>query len=231
MISAIARNARTTGWLLCVLAIASSASLIQGQVRQVIPIPYAFTVGSHQFPAGTYTVSLQDSLLVMQPSSGEQIRRLIITRLSGPNAFLQAGSLVFDNTRGNHILSEVWLPGENGALMYRIPKGHTRVVLSFSDLSRNGHASGKTAFELTCARCHGQEGNGNAKADRYFGMTIPRLNSAAVQSKSDAELRAIIEEGMEKMPPVEVENAGFRHRLPPQDVDAVIAYLRTLKKK
>jgi hypothetical protein len=31
------------------------------------------------------------------------------------------------------------------------------------------------------------------------------------------------------MPPVEIDESGFRHRLPPQDVDAVIAYVRTLK--
>jgi hypothetical protein len=50
-----------------------------------------------------------------------------------------------------------------------------------------------------------------------------------VQSKSDAELKEIINKGGSAMPPVEIDESGFRHRLPPQDVDAVIAFVRTLK--
>ena len=229
MMHTIARNVTSARLLICLLATAFAASVAQGQARERIEIPYPFTLGSQQLPAGTYTVSLNGGLLVMQSSTGEPLRSVIITRLSGPNSFLQAGSLVFDSTGGRNRLSEVWLPREDGALVYGIPKGHTRTVLSFSELDSSGHASGKTAYELTCARCHGEEGKGNGKADQYFGVTIPRLSSADVQSKSDAELRAIITAGTKNMPPVEVEESGFRHRLPPQDVDEVIAYLRTLK--
>jgi hypothetical protein len=42
-------------------------------------------------------------------------------------------------------------------------------------------------------------------------------------------LREQISQGSRLMPPVEIDESGFRHRLPPQDVDAVIAYVRTLK--
>jgi len=62
-----------------------------------------------------------------------------------------------------------------------------------------------------------------------MGVTIPHLNSAQIKSKSDAELKAIISSGTSDMPPVEIEESGFMHRLPAQDVDAVIAYVRTLK--
>jgi hypothetical protein len=51
-----------------------------------------------------------------------------------------------------------------------------------------------------------------------------------VQGKSDAELKELITKGSGAMPPVEIDESGFRHRLPAQDVDAVIAYVRTLKK-
>ena len=224
------RNARATRLLICLLASALTAPLVQAQRPERVDIPYPFTVASHRFPAGIYTVSFEGDLLVMRSNTGETINRLITSRLSGPNSFLQGGSLVFDNTGEDHILSEVWLPGGDGALVYDIPKGHVRAVLSFSELSPNGHASGKTAYDLTCARCHGQEGRGNVKADEYFGVTIPRLASSQVQSKSNAELRAIITSGTQTMPPVEVEESGFMHRLPSQDVDAVIAYLRTLKR-
>jgi mono/diheme cytochrome c family protein len=127
------------------------------------------------------------------------------------------------------LLSEVWLPGGSAALIYSVPKGHTRAFLALSDLPLTGQVSGKTAYNRTCVRCHGEEGKGDPNADRYMGVTIPRLNSAQVQSKSDAELKAIISSGTKNMPPVEIEQSGFLHRLPSQDVDAVIAYVRTLK--
>jgi mono/diheme cytochrome c family protein len=85
------------------------------------------------------------------------------------------------------------------------------------------------AYDQTCFRCHGAGGKGDKNADKFFNTTIPRLNSAEVQSKSDAELKEIINKGGSAMPPVEIDESGFRHRLPPQDVDAVIAFVRTLK--
>jgi len=231
MTRTIARFGTAAKLLTCLAAAAFASAPVLGQTHRAIEIPFPFSVpaGKTPLPAGSYTISQSWDILLLESSTGEKTRQMIITRLSGPNSFLQSGSLVFDSTDGRKVLSEVWFPGEDGILVYSLPKGHTRTVLSFSDLSVNGHASGKSAFELTCARCHGERGEGNADADRYFGLTIPRLNAPEVQSKSDTELRQIVTTGTQNMPPVEVEDSGFRHRLPPQDVDAVIAYLRTLK--
>jgi hypothetical protein len=71
---------------------------------------------------------------------------------------------------------------------------------------------------------------GDERADKFFNLPIPRLSSAPVQAKSDAELRELITKGSSQVPPVEIDEAGFRHHLPPQDVDAVISYVRTLKR-
>jgi mono/diheme cytochrome c family protein len=114
-------------------------------------------------------------------------------------------------------------------LVHSIPQGHSRLGISGTSLDMSRSYPGKTAYSLTCARCHGENGNGSQEADKFFGQQIPRLTSAQVQSKSDAELRQQITQGSNAMPPVEIDESGFRHRLPPQDVDAVIAYLRTLK--
>ena len=227
----IARFGTAIRLLACVAATAFVVAPVLGQGREMVNIPFSFTLHNSKvpLPAGSYNISSSSDFLALACRSGQQVKQLIIARLIGPNSFLQAGALVFDSTGDKKTLSEVWLPGQTGILLHAIPKGHNRDVVSFSSLSMNSRTSGKTAFELTCARCHGQGGSGNPEADRYFGVTIPRLNSPMVQSKADAELRAIITAGTEKMPPVEVEEAGFRHRLPPQDVDAVIAYLRTLK--
>jgi mono/diheme cytochrome c family protein len=114
--------------------------------------------------------------------------------------------------------------------VHAISKGGDRVVISGATLDANHTYSGKAAYSLTCARCHGDNGKGNPEADKFFGLTIPRLNTPQVQSKTDAELKQLITEGSSVMPPVEIDESGFRHRLPPQDVDAVIAYVRTLKR-
>jgi len=226
----MARKATAVRLLTILLATAGLACMAQGQTRERITIPYPFTAVSKQLPPGNYMFVIDDrSITIQSETTGDQVQGMVITRLSGPNPFLQAGTLVFDNTGGGHILSEIWIPRGDGILMYTIPNGHTRALLSFSEIGLSGHVSGKTAYELTCARCHGDEGQGNAKADEYFGIKIPRLNSPDVRAKSDAELRTIIAVGTKTMPPVEVDEAGFLHRLPAENVDGVIAYLRTLK--
>jgi mono/diheme cytochrome c family protein len=209
-----------------------AVGLAFGQTGQVVraEIPYEFTVASKVLPAGTYTFSVDNFGLRVQSATGGAFHALIITRLSGPAEFLREGSLVFDKTSGGRILSEVWMPGADGILLHSNPKNTSREVILASGLNQTRKVSGRAAYNLTCGRCHGPDGNGDERADKFFKTTIPRLSSAEVQGKSDADLREIITKGSREMPPVEIDESGFRHRLPLQDVDAVIAYVRTLKR-
>jgi len=208
-----------------------AVGLAFGQSERV-KVPYEFTFASKVLPAGTYTFSVIDStMLQVESATGEALRSVIITRLGGPSEFLREGSLVFDKTAGGRILSEVWMPGTDGILVHSNPKSYSREIFIFTPgLNQNPNVSGRVAYDRTCAKCHGPEGKGDERADKFFNITIPRLSSAEVQGKSDTELREIITKGTSTMPPVEIEEAGFRHRLPPQSVDAVIVYLRTLKR-
>jgi cytochrome c5 len=203
-----------------------------GQTGQAVrtEVPYEFMVGSKTLPAGTYSLSVSGSLVQVQPSTGAAVSVRIVTRLGGPSEFLQDGALVFDKTGAQRILSEVWMPGTDGILVHSTPDEHHHEILMFSGGSPNTNLSGPAAYDRTCRRCHGPDGKGDPRADKFFKTTIPRLNSAAVQGKSDAELKRIISQGSSAMPPVEIEEAGFRHRLPAQSVDAVVAYVRTLKR-
>jgi mono/diheme cytochrome c family protein len=201
----------------------------QTEQRMRTDIPYEFTVGSKVLPAGTYTFSVNNFGLRVESATGGAYLAIIKARLGGPTELFRDGSLVFDKTGGGHILSEVWIPGTDGILLHSNPKNYSREVLLASNLSQTRSVSGKAAYNLTCGRCHGPDGKGNESADKFFNITIPRLSSAEVQGKSDAQLREIITQGTHVMPPVEIDESGFRHRLPPQDVDAVIAYVRTLK--
>ena len=192
-------------------------------------IPHEFTFGSKVLPAGTYTFSVTNFGLRAQSATGAVSSAPILTRISGPTGFLREGSLVFDKTGGGHILCEVWMPGTDGILLHNTPKNPSYDILLVYNLDQNRNVSGKVAYDRTCGRCHGPAGKGDENADKFFKMTIPRLRSPEVQGKSDAELREIITKGGSAMPPVEIDEFGFRHRLPPKDVDAVIAYVRTLK--
>ena len=200
-----------------------------GQFLARAEVPYAFTVASKGLPAGTYTLSVVSSGVRVQSPNGDVFVAPIISRLNGPSQFLREGTLVFDTTGGGHILSEVWMPGSEGILLHSTPTSHSYEILLISTLNENSKVSGKVAYDRTCARCHGPAGKGDARADKFFNTPIPRLSSAQVQAKSDAQLREVITKGTTTMPPVEIDEAGFRHRLPAQLVDAVIAYVRTLK--
>ena len=225
------RRAMARRFMAFILVTFFAVGLAFGQTGQVMrfEIPYEFTVGSKALPAGTYTFSVEKFGLRVQSAASGSFIPPIITRLSGPAEFLRDGSLVFDRTDGGRILSEVWMPGTEGLLLHKSPKNHSRDVLVVSDLNQTGTVSGRVAYNLTCGRCHGPDGKGDERADKFFNILIPRLSSAKVQAKSDAELRELINQGSRTMPPVEIDESGFRHRLPPQDVDAVIAYVRTLK--
>lgn len=197
-----------------------------------IKIPYTFTVGSNVLQPGTYNLTLSNTSITVQSTTGTggAAIAVIVARIGGPAELVRNGSVVFDKTDTGRILSEVWVPGSDGVLVHAIPASHTRDYLLISELSETRTVAGKTAYNLTCGRCHGPNGTGDAGADKFFNFPIPRLTSAEVQGKSDEELKTIINQGTSVMPPVEVDEAGFRHRLPSQDVAAVIAYIRTLKK-
>jgi mono/diheme cytochrome c family protein len=213
------------------LAIFFTAGLLSAQTSQAMrmDVPFEFSVGSKVLPAGKYTFSVDTFGLTVASGTSGKIHGTIVARLSGPPQFLRDGALVFDRSNGGHVLAEVWMPGIDGLLLHKNPQNHERTVLSVSEIDQSSSLSGKKAFELTCARCHGSDGNGDGRADKFFGTTIPRLTSAHVQGKTDKELAELITQGDSRMPPVEIDEGGFRHRLPPQDVEAVIAYLRTLK--
>lgn len=193
-------------------------------------IPYGFSVGPKAMPEGTYIFKLKERTLTVQSADGSATAMAnVIAPLNGPGELIRDGSLVFDKSDAGLILSEVWMPGINGVYVHAIAKGHDRAILTGTTLSPDRSYPGKAVYNLTCAKCHGAKGEGVPAAEKFFNMSIPRLNSADVQSKTDAELKELITHGSDMMPPVEVDEAGFRHRLPQQDVDAVIAYVRKLK--
>jgi hypothetical protein len=201
-------------------------------------IPFEFIVGKKVLPAGNYQFAPKPGTTLTSGSSStpwltvtsdnHPVANLpIVTRLGGTSD-LRDATLVFDSSEGRRVLSEVWIPGAGGMLIHATPQGHSHEMVILQS-GRSAGLSGQAAFERTCARCHGPNGNGNEAADKCFQTTVPRLNSEYVQAKSDTELTEIITQGRRLMDPVRVGQSTVQHLLPTESVAAVIAYVRTFK--
>ena len=97
------------------------------------------------------------------------------------------------------------------------------IVMTCGPVSAQDAAAGKAVYSKKCQSCHAADGNGNAAMASALKAEFKPLSSDEIQKKSDADLKKAITGGMGKMKPV----TGVM----PADVDNVVAYLRTLKKK
>jgi cytochrome c6 len=104
---------------------------------------------------------------------------------------------------------------------------HARIafvlLLTFSFVGMaSADSTGKSLFTSKCALCHGADASGQTAIGK--SLKIPDLHSPEVQKLSDAELKAIISGGKNKMPP-------FKGKLSDAQIDQVVSYIRELAKK
>lgn len=96
---------------------------------------------------------------------------------------------------------------------------------TFSHLSVSGAAEpledGAAIYKAKCAQCHAGDGSGHTPTGK--SMRVKDLRSAKVQKMSDTQLHDIIGGGIGKMPP-------YSKKLSPSEIEALVAYIRTLKK-
>ena len=84
------------------------------------------------------------------------------------------------------------------------------------------------AWKAKCSSCHGASG----KADTEKGqqMKIVDMTTPAFQAKKDDELKKAINDGVKKdKGGVKQEMDAFKGDLTPEQVDALVAYIRTFK--
>jgi mono/diheme cytochrome c family protein len=82
-------------------------------------------------------------------------------------------------------------------------------------------ADGAATFKSKCAVCHGSDGTGNTQMGKAMGLKD--LGSADIQKMSDADLTAVVSKGKGKMP-------AYGGKISDEDINAVVKYIRTLKK-
>ncbi|ATB30994.1 c-type cytochrome [Melittangium boletus] len=101
------------------------------------------------------------------------------------------------------------------------------LLLSLS-LATVVHAEDETAAETwtaKCKSCHGGDGKGQTqmgKKESVGDISLPSWQS----THSDAEIRQVIAEGSTKNRKMK----AYKDKLSAQQIDALVAYVRTLKK-
>ena len=84
-------------------------------------------------------------------------------------------------------------------------------------------------WKAKCSSCHGAAGKGDTEKGQQ--MKIPDMTSAEFQARKDDEFRNAILNGVKKEKGgVKQEMDAFKGDLTPEQVDALIAYIRTFKK-
>lgn len=82
-------------------------------------------------------------------------------------------------------------------------------------------SAGASVYKAKCTTCHGPDGSGTAVGK---SLNVADLRSAAVQSRTDAELTQVISDGKNNMP-------GFKGEITDDEIHSVLAYVRTLAAK
>lgn len=95
------------------------------------------------------------------------------------------------------------------------------VIAAPSAFAGGSGADGTAVYKAKCAMCHGPDGAGQTPMGK--NLKVRALASADVQQQTDAELTKWITDGKGKMP-------AYKAKLTPADIDAVVAFIRTLKK-
>ena len=100
--------------LLAVVALATTAVSAQSSRRVVATIPFSFTVGDKDMPAGTYGIqptSVGSGILrIAGANNSKSVVRLTSSLYRNESA---KGKLVFHRYQDQYFLSEIWSPGES----------------------------------------------------------------------------------------------------------------------
>jgi len=80
----------------------------------------------------------------------------------------------------------------------------------------------RTLWRVTCASCHGHQGQGDGPSRMPGGVTMPDMSSAEWQAGiTDEAMMQVIREGRGMMP-------GFAERLAPNAMTQLVVHIRTL---
>jgi len=113
---------------LCVFALLSVTLTFAQIVSLKANIPFGFIARGKTLPAGQYSLTpSKDGLTVDVAGTGKAETAFVpvITRLGGAiHTSKQDAHIVFDDVGGVYTLSEIWIPGEDGFLLFSTKGKH-----------------------------------------------------------------------------------------------------------
>jgi hypothetical protein len=122
-----------TAGFIALVAVMSGYGQVSGRPSVIAKIDFPFTVGRTVLPAGQYEFVRDDTALVFKvQGEGKNVAVApIITRLAGEmHTTPQDSHVVFDVVGDAHLLSEIWIPGEDGYLLLATKGPHTHKVIN-----------------------------------------------------------------------------------------------------
>ncbi len=84
-------------------------------------------------------------------------------------------------------------------------------------------------WKAKCASCHGADGKGQTEQGKK--MQVADMTTAEFQKTPDDKLKAAISDGLKRdKNGVKQEMEAYKTKLRPEQIDGLVAYIRTLKK-
>lgn len=98
--------------LTLVLLVSAVSAMAQSANQSAkVSIPFAFSVGDTQLPAGTYVVSKNGNTLLIQNTRGKGSAATLAGQTIANSQETLDGRLVFNRYNDQYFLSEIWMPG------------------------------------------------------------------------------------------------------------------------
>ena len=100
----------------------------------------------------------------------------------------------------------------------------------FAPLVANADPATERLWKAKCGSCHGADGKG--QTDQGKKMAVADMSTAAWQGQfTDDKIKAAISDGVKRdKGGVKQEMDGYKAKLQPEQIDALTAHIRTLKK-
>ena len=106
----------------------------------------------------------------------------------------------------------------------------TLIVALFVAALASAHAAdAKDNWEKNCLKCHGADGKGDTKMGKKVGVKDYTDAKVQAEMKDDAMAKAI-KEGVKEKDTDKVKMKAFGDVLSDDEIKALVAYVRTLKK-
>jgi mono/diheme cytochrome c family protein len=97
-------------------------------------------------------------------------------------------------------------------------------LVSASALQAQQPADGAALYAKTCASCHGPKGTPAPAMARSMAGIPDFANAQAMASVADSVMRHVVAEGKGRTMP------AYKTRLTPEQINALVSYIRTLSR-